>query len=149
LAEAFNVLIDPRVAEDGVTVADLREQFGHNMRMQELVKSVNRIADRVKNIQIKLINVSATDGDTSDRVKAIAARIFTEPGPYGKPGLQEQINYLAGMTDGVDQKVGRDALERYKILRQQLNEIQAEFENVIVPAPMKSGARARRQKLTG
>jgi photosystem II stability/assembly factor-like uncharacterized protein len=31
--QPFNVLIDPNVAADGVTAADLREQFEHNMRM--------------------------------------------------------------------------------------------------------------------
>ena len=38
--EPFNVLIDPRVAADGVTQTDLQEQFDHNMRMRELVNSV-------------------------------------------------------------------------------------------------------------
>ena len=35
LTQPFNVLIDPRVAEDGVTIADLQEQFAHNMRVRE------------------------------------------------------------------------------------------------------------------
>src|SRR3954452_6627012 len=33
-SRAFTVLIDPNVADDGVTVADLREQFEHNLRMR-------------------------------------------------------------------------------------------------------------------
>ena len=37
LTTPLNVLIDPRVAEDGVTIADLREQFDHNMRVRELL----------------------------------------------------------------------------------------------------------------
>jgi hypothetical protein len=41
LTEGFNVVIDPRVAEDGVTLADLQEQFEHNMRVRELVRSIN------------------------------------------------------------------------------------------------------------
>ena len=38
----FTVLIDPNVAADGVTVADLKEQFDHNLRMRELVTAVNQ-----------------------------------------------------------------------------------------------------------
>ena len=37
------MLIDPRVAADGVTLADLQEQFEHNMRMRELVSGVNQL----------------------------------------------------------------------------------------------------------
>ena len=43
LTETFNVLIDPRVAEDGVTVADLQEQYEHNLRMREMVTTVNQL----------------------------------------------------------------------------------------------------------
>ncbi len=48
LTQPFNVLIDPRVAADGVTVADLQEQFEHNLRMRELVSNVNQLATRVE-----------------------------------------------------------------------------------------------------
>ena len=33
LTQPFTVLIDPNVAADGVTVADLKEQFEHNLRV--------------------------------------------------------------------------------------------------------------------
>src|SRR4029078_5838235 len=56
LTQPLTVLIDPRVAADGVTVADLQEQFDHNMRMRELVNSVNQLANRVREAQKKLPN---------------------------------------------------------------------------------------------
>ena len=114
LTQPFNVLIDPRVAEDGVTITDLQEQFAHNMRVRELVNGVNQIAARVWEAQTKLRNASATDGERLSRVNSIAAKLFTEPVRYGKPGLQAHITYLAGMTANVNQKIGRDAIERYK-----------------------------------
>ncbi|MEK6321901.1 MAG: hypothetical protein AABN33_09475 [Acidobacteriota bacterium] len=131
LTEVFNVLIDPRVAEDGVTVADLREQFEHNMRMRELVNGVNQIAARVRDAQAMLRAGSVTDGDTANRVNAIAAKLFTAPVRYSKPGLQAHITYLAGMTANIDQKIGRDAIERYEVLRKELDEIRAELDGVL------------------
>src|SRR5207247_6026585 len=110
--EPFNVLIDPRVAEDGVTVADLQEQFEHNMRVRQLVTDVNQVAARVRDAQTKLRNASNTNGDNATILSAIAARLFTEPVRYGKPGLQAHITYLASLTANVDQKIGRDAIER-------------------------------------
>jgi hypothetical protein len=133
LTEPFNVLIDPRVAEDGVTVADLQEQFEHNMRVRQLVTEVNQIAARVREAQTKLRNASTANGDSV--LSAIAAKLFTEPVRYGKPGLQAHITYLASMTANVDQKVGRDAIERYAVLRKELEAIRAEVDRALGSTP--------------
>jgi photosystem II stability/assembly factor-like uncharacterized protein len=133
MTETFNVLIDPRIADDGVTVADLQEQFEHNLRVRELVNSVNRLATRVRDAQTKLRNASPADSDKANRVNAIAAKLLTEPVRYGKPGLQAHITYLAGMTANVDQRIGRDAIERYETLRKELEAISAEVDHVLGP----------------
>ncbi len=135
LTEPFNVLIDPRVAEDGVTVADLQEQFEHNMRVRQMVNDVNQIAARVRDAQTKLRNASTTNGDTGTLLSAIAARLFAEPVRYGKPGLQAHITYLASMTANVDQKIGRDAIERYAVLRKDLDAIRAEVDRALGSTP--------------
>ena len=124
LTQPLKVLIDPRVAADGVTQADLQEQFEHNMRMRELVSSVNQLVTRVREAQKK-------DANTAARVSALAAKLLTEPVRYGKPGLQAHITYLAGMTANVDQKIGRDAIERYQVLKKELNALQAEADQIL------------------
>jgi hypothetical protein len=134
LTEAFNVLIDPRVAEDGVTVADLQEQFAHNMRMRELVTGVNQLVTRVRDAQTKLRNAAPADSEMSTKVSALAAKLLSEPVRYGKPGLQAQITYLASMTANIDQKIGRDAIERYAILKKEFDAISAEVDRVLGPA---------------
>jgi photosystem II stability/assembly factor-like uncharacterized protein len=124
--QPFVVRIDPRVAADGVTDADLREQFEHNLRMRALVSDVNALATRVREVQNRL----RSDANAAARVDGIAARLFTEPVRYGKPGLQAHITYLAGMTTGADQKVGRDALERYLVLKKELDALRAEVDQI-------------------
>ena len=52
---------------------------------------------------------------------------------YGKPGLQAHVNYLAGMTANVDQKIGRDAIERYEVLKQEFETLRAEADRVLGP----------------
>jgi hypothetical protein len=131
LTESFNVLIDPRVAEDGVTLADLQEQFAHNMRVRELVTTVNQLVTQVREAQTKLRAANGADANTATAVNAIAAKLITEPVRYGKPGLQAQITYLAGMTANVDQKIGRDATERYEVLRKELEAIRAEVDGLL------------------
>ena len=104
------------------------------MRVREMVNSVNQLAARVREAQTKLRNASTNDGDTLNRVNAIAARLLTEPVRYGKPGLQAHITYLAGMTANVDQKIGRDAIERYETLRKELVAIHVEVDHILGPA---------------
>jgi hypothetical protein len=121
--QAFNVLIDPRVLADGVTVSDLQEQFEHNMRMRDLVSSVNQLVTRVR----EAIGKSPNDA----RLIALAAKLLTEPVRYGKPGLQAHITYLASMTSNVDQKIGRDAIDRYQVLKKELDALRAEADRLL------------------
>lgn len=129
LTQPLNVLIDPRVAADGVTLADLQEQFEHNMRMRAMVTEVNRLVTRVREAQSK----NASD----DALSAVARKLMTEPVRYGKPGLQAHITYLAGMTANVDQKIGRDAIQRYEVLKKELEAVRAEVDRLLGP-PLRS-----------
>jgi photosystem II stability/assembly factor-like uncharacterized protein len=130
LTETLTVLIDPRVAEDGVTLADLQEQFDHNMRMRELVNAVNQLVTRVRDAQTKLKS-NGGDVEKLNSLNAIAGKLMTEPVRYGKPGLQAHITYLASMTANVDQKIGRDAVERYEVLKKGLDELRTEADRVL------------------
>ena len=143
LTEGFSVVIDPRVAEDGVTLADLQEQFEHNMRMRELVTGVNQLVTRVRDAQSKLRNAPTANNEMSAKVSALAAKLLTEPVRYGKPGLQAHITYLASMTANVDQKIGRDAIERYAVLKKEFDAISAEVDRVLGPAQAVSSDRER------
>lgn len=129
-----NVLIDPRVAEDGVTTADLQEQFDHNIRMREMVTAVNQLISRVREGQNKLRS-SAADKEKLDSLNAVATKLMTEPVRYGKPGLQAHITYLASMTANIDQKIGRDAIERYAVLKKELDGLRAEVDRILGAIP--------------
>ena len=131
--EKLNVLIDPRIAEDGVTLADLQEQYEHNMRLREMVTQVNQLVARVRESQTRLRNAATAENDMSAKVNALAAKLLTEPIRYSKPGLQAHITYLASMTANVDQKIGRDAIERYNVLKKELEALRAEADRVLGP----------------
>jgi len=129
----FNVLLDPRIAAEGVTVADLREQFEHNRRMRAMVQEVSRLVQRVSQATSRLRNASGAAADTLRRLEPVAAKLITEPVRYGKPGLQAHITYLAGLTANVDMKIGRDAIERHAVLRRELDAVSADVERVLGP----------------
>lgn len=133
LTQPFRLLIDPRIAAEGTTVSDLEEQFAHNSRVQELVTSVNQAVERVQAAQKKLRGAAGADAELVGQLEALAAKLITAPIRYSKPGLQAHITYLAGMTTGVDQKIGRDAVERYEVLRKELEAVRAELDTVLGP----------------
>jgi photosystem II stability/assembly factor-like uncharacterized protein len=129
--QPFNVLIDPNVAADGVTAADLREQFEHNVRVRQLVDEVNQLVGRVRAAQGRLGNAAGSDATQAKGIESIAGQLLTEPVRYGKPGLQAHITYLATMTTGADQKIGKDAVERYNVLRKELERLRSEADRIL------------------
>jgi hypothetical protein len=73
-----------------------------------------------------------------DAAKAAAARAIyqklvnmPEGVRYNAPGLQAHIQYLAGMTSSVDQKIGRDAIERYQVLKKELDALRAQADKLL------------------
>jgi len=129
--QPLTLKIDPRLAADNVTTADLREQFEHNQRMRDMVAEVGRVANRVRQARTRL--QSGGSADSLAAVKELAVALFgaDEGVRYGRPGLQTQITYLAGMTTRVDQRIGRDAVERYQTLRKELDAVEAKVNKTL------------------
>ena len=129
--QLLQVRIDPRNEKDGVTVADLREQFDHNVRVRDMVTEVNQLVADVEAARRRLANASGAAADTLRRLDALRARLVTPPVRYSRPELQAHIQYLYGLTTQADQKVGRDAVERYRVLRTELDQRQAEARRLL------------------
>jgi photosystem II stability/assembly factor-like uncharacterized protein len=129
LTQPFTVLIDPNVAADGVTVADLKEQFEHNLRVRDLVTSVNQTIGRLREAQGRFKD--SQDAEKAKQLELIAGKLLTQPVRYGRPGLQAHITYLASLTSRGDQKIGRDAAERYAELKKELDAVSAELSRVL------------------
>jgi hypothetical protein len=127
--QPFAVLIDPPLAEEGLTAADIQGQFDHNVKMRELSAQVTQVLTRVRTAR----QAAASDPKLSAALTAIYERLVATPEGvrYNKPGLQQHVSYLAGMTTGVDQKVGKDALDRYAALKKELDGIAAELDKLI------------------
>ena len=123
--QPFQVLIDPRVAEGGVTVADLVEQYQHNVRMDAMVDEAQALVDRVQKA------MSGGSADAKRRLQPLADALMTDEIRYSKPGLLDHITYLRSMTARTDQKVGHDALERYQVLRKELDDATAQVNRIL------------------
>ena len=123
--QQFNVLIDPRIEAGGVTVADLREQYEHNKKMNAMVAEVDALIQRVRAAQ------DGGDVGMQRRIAPVAEKLITAPIRYSSPGLRDHITYLRGMTARVDMKIGRDAIARHEVLRGELDEVTREANAIL------------------
>ena len=126
MTQPLTVQIDPRTAKDGVTIADLREQFQHNMRVRDMVSEVNQLVANVESARQRLKNAGGAATDTLRRLDDLRAKLVTPAVRYSKPELQAHIQYLYSLTTQADQKIGRDAIDRLRTLRAELDQRQAE-----------------------
>jgi len=131
LTRPLTVLIDPRLAEEGLTAADLQEQFEFNLTMRNMVTEVNDLISQVRAGLERLEGATGVQARTREGLQGVLDTLTTDAIRYSAPGLEEHISYLAGMTARVDQKVGRDAFERYEVLRTELNDITAEAHRLL------------------
>lgn len=119
--EPLRLLVDPRAQRDGITQSVLDEQLAFNLRARDLVSDANRTAESLRALGRR------ADGGNAKAVSALEAEMFTPPIRYSRPGLQAHISYLYGMTLGSDQRVGRDAYERYGELKAALDALKAKM----------------------
>lgn len=136
--EKFNVLIDPRVVEDGVTRSDLVDQESLNLRIRDLLGRARMVETRMTAVRellkkkIEKNDRGAAQARSADEQLAkIQSRFVTAGGRYPQPMLLDQINYLSRMLDRADQKPGRDAYERCAELEGMLAETIAGFNKIL------------------
>jgi len=117
--QPLDLIADPRVLKDGITRQVLDDQLAFNLQVRDLVSDANRLGVRLRELQ------RAAGDSAAPALREAAREFFTPAVRYSKPGLQDHITYLYGMTTGADQRVGKDARDRYRELRRRLDVLAA------------------------
>jgi photosystem II stability/assembly factor-like uncharacterized protein len=132
VTESFELMIDPRVAADGVTQTDLEEQAALGLKVRDAITdsraAVHRLTSARESLEGKTDRASRR---ADERLAAIQQRLMTGPVRYDMPMVADQLQYLNGMINRADQKVGRDGFERYEELRGLLDQIIADLDDVL------------------
>ncbi|HEX7546615.1 MAG TPA: hypothetical protein VF368_07790, partial [Gemmatimonadaceae bacterium] len=132
--QPLTVVEDPRILRDGITLEDLKAQFNHNMAVRELVSDANKTVARLRAAQQKLRGATGAQADQLAKLNALAEKLITSPIRYSEPKLLTHITYLYSMTNGADQKPGKDAVDRLKVLRTDLDAKKKELDKIVGPA---------------
>ena len=134
--QPLHIVEDPRVTAEGVTTADLSAQLAHNLDVLKLANDANLADWRIQAAQDELKahpDAAHPDQAKAKALQAVADALITPRIRYSQPALQTQATYLYGETNATDQKVSRDALERYAALRPQIDAVMAELDRILGP----------------
>jgi photosystem II stability/assembly factor-like uncharacterized protein len=119
--ESFTVKIDPRVAKDGVTVADLAEQTRFALKVRDELADARQLAQRVRQA------LDAKRGD-QEKLQSVWDRLSTRPGPYEDEMFIDQVSNIGREIGQADQNVGASAYERLADLMKEWDALKADAE---------------------
>ena len=119
----LEVKIDPRVAADGVTLADLQEQLNLCLKVRDAVASARQLAAAIADARERF----RADPAKSKQLQTLAARVVTSNEVYPQGMLIDQFANVARMIGQADQKPGRDAYLRFDDLMKEMAAIRAEL----------------------
>jgi hypothetical protein len=136
--KAFELKVDPRVPKDGVTQADLEEQTTFLLRVRDAISDARRLQQGIEEAMKKAgvaAVPAAVPGSTPAQLKlqplqALWVRVADQGGIYPQPMLISQLNNVNRMAGQADQKIGKDAHDRFNDLMKELQALQAEFKQL-------------------
>ena len=119
----FNVMMDPKVEENGVSQEDVDAQIALSLKIVELMSEAKKGLSNIKaerKLLTEKLKKDETDMQTKsqdEKLKEIESAMETASGRYMKPMLIPQISYLYSMLNRADQRPGKDAYDRYEELK--------------------------------
>jgi photosystem II stability/assembly factor-like uncharacterized protein len=116
LEQTLRIRTDPRVTEAGISDSDIGAQVDLHLQVVALLDEARRLAAALE------AGKPAESEHSASRAAAVEEALValeTAEGTYQQPMLIAQIAYLSSMLRQADQRPGRDAYERYELLRQQ------------------------------
>jgi hypothetical protein len=124
--QPLEVTLDPRLAKDGVTVADLKEQLELLLAVRETTSDARRTLQRIEAAIQQSAGQASDQAGKLQKLQALRSQLATAPITYPQPMLIDQLGSLSRMAGSADRKVGRSTLEYFEVLKKRLNEIRNE-----------------------
>ena len=126
---SFELLMDPRVAADGVTVADLQAQFELGIEIRTAIEDADATIERLEGA----MQSAAEGSDVAEQLQEIKSALVTDGtiSSYPQPMLRDQLDYLSDNSQQADQKPGEDMYERLEVLIAELEAHKARLQRLI------------------
>jgi photosystem II stability/assembly factor-like uncharacterized protein len=122
--ESFTVKIDPRIAKDGTTVADLVAQTTFALKVRDQLAEARQLQARVRQA------LDQRRGDAA-RLQSVFDRLTTKTGPYEDQMFIDQVSNVSREISGADQKLGASTIERFNELVKEFAGIRADADKAM------------------
>jgi len=126
---SFEVRMDPRVAKEGVTRADVTAQAELALKARDALSAARHLS-----ADVAAALKAEADPVRQEQLSAIQGALDTAPVRYSRPMLVDQLEYLYGNLIRADQRPGQDAYDRLTELEGVLAQQQAAFEGLGEPS---------------
>jgi len=140
ISRTLDLKSDPRVAADGVTDAAIAEQVKFQLQVRDAVSDARKlqvsIEAAMQKAGLKPQLAPGLPGDSPSNTKydhplqALYARVVDTPGIYTQPMLLSQLANIQRMVTQADQRIGRDAYDRYADLIKEMQAIEAQLKKL-------------------
>ena len=140
ITRTFQLISDPRVVTDGVTDAAITEQVKFQLQVRDAVSEARKLQQSIEQAMqkagLKPQLAPGLPGDSPSNTKydhplqQLYARVVDTPGIYTQPMLISQLNNITRMVTQADQRIGRDAHERYADLIKEMQAIEAQLKKL-------------------
>jgi hypothetical protein len=135
----LDIKSDPRLAADGVNDGDLAEQVKFQLGVRDALSDARKLqasieeamkAQGVKPVPAALPGSSPSTSKYEHPLQKLWAQVVDTPGIYVQGMLISQLQNVQRMVGQADQKVGKDAYDRFGDLQNELARLQAEFAKI-------------------
>jgi photosystem II stability/assembly factor-like uncharacterized protein len=140
ITRTFDLKSDPRLAADGVTDGIITEQVGFQLQVRDAISDARKLQQRIEQAMQKAgqkpglapgqPGQSPSNTKYDNELQALYAKVVTTPGIYTQGMLIDQLSNVQRMITQADQKVGRDAYDRYADLVKEMAAIEAQLKKL-------------------
>ncbi len=120
-SQPLRIVLDPRLAADGVTDDDLVVQYRFNIRLRATIADAQRFTGRVRTA------LDAATGDAKVSLQRIHDALVNQTGiSYPQPMLNAQLQAITRVSNVADARPNNDAIRRLDDLEQALAALKAD-----------------------
>ena len=124
----FEVKIDPRVKDNGISETDIIEQIKFQNNIVVLLTKARKLQE---SLEKEAKSLKGKKGKAKvkrlEKIHNTLTLLKNKKGAYPQQMLVSQISYLLNITNNADQLPGQDALQRFEALTNQFKKIKNEI----------------------
>jgi hypothetical protein len=127
--QSFDILIDPRVKDEGITEQDITSQLIMQNKIISLLSEARKLEVSIEK-EAKSLKGKKAQAKVSrlEKINSILKQLKNDNGAYPQQMLSSQISYVLNMISRADQIPGQDAIERLDDLQNQFNKIKEDVK---------------------